>query len=359
MKFPSLLLCLLAVCLPPPAAGASAVDYAQREDVRDFIGDLSRRHGFASEELAHLFHQARPLPAVLKAIQPPKDPGIRSWQAYHDRFVEPRRIAAGVKFWALHRDPLLRVETLYGVPAEIVVAIIGVETIYGRHMGRFETFSALTNLAFDYPPRAGLFRRELEALLLLAREEGRSPLSYHGSYAGALGMPQFLPSSQRQWAVDFDGNGRVDLASSVDAIGSVGRFLAEHGWQRGGPILAAAAVSGERVEELLEEGIAPRRLPREMADYGVATEDAPEAPAALIDYVTPGAQTEYRLGYQNFYVITRYNRSSFYASAVADLAAALRQRMRQESGLAALGSAHDGAASNGSEQGVAPQAVPR
>jgi membrane-bound lytic murein transglycosylase B len=328
---------------------AAPKDYAQREDVRSFILDISQRHGFDTDVLAQWFHQAQPLPKVLKAIQPPKDPGVRSWQAYRDRFVEPRRIAAGIKFWNQHREPLSRVENLYGVPAEIVVAIIGVETIYGRHMGRFETFSALTNLTFDYPPRADLFRRELEALLLLAREEGRSPLSYRGSYAGAMGLPQFLPSSQRQWAVDFDQSGQVDLSgSSIDAIGSVGRFLAEHGWQRGGPILWPTTAQGTGTAELLAEGILPRRLPREMAGFGINVDGAPEAPAALIDYVTPQAATEYRLGYKNFYVITRYNRSTFYASAVADLAVALRQRMEEESGSRV----------NGSEQRIAPQTVP-
>lgn len=341
MSHLSRLLFSLIAGLLPLTTLATSTDYARREDVRDFIAEVSRRHGFDTVELTSLFHHVRPLPAVLKAIQPPRDPGIRSWQTYRDRFVEPRRIAAGIKFWDQHRDTLSRAETLYGVPPEIIVAIIGVETIYGRHMGRFETFSALSNLAFDYPPRAELFRGELEALLLLAREEGHSPLDYRGSYAGALGMPQFLPSSQRRWAVDFDQDGAVDLrGSSADAIGSVGRFLAEHGWQRGGPILTPATVHGERTAELLAEGITPRRLPREMADYGVETEGVTEAPAALIDYVTPQAETEYRLGYQNFFVITRYNRSSFYATAVADLAAALRQGM-------------------GSEQRVAADAVPR
>ncbi|CAB1368475.1 lytic murein transglycosylase B [Denitratisoma oestradiolicum] len=334
MKFLPHILFFLAANLLPCSALAS--DYARREDVRDFIADISRRHDFDATELLILFHKVRPLPAVLKAIQPSRDPGIRSWQAYRGRFVEPRRIAAGIKFWGQHQDALLRAETLYGVPPEIIVAIIGVETIYGRHMGRFETFSALSNLAFDYPPRAELFRRELEALLLLAREEGHSPLAYHGSYAGALGMPQFLPSSQRRFAVDFDRDGAVDLrGSSADAIGSVGRFLSEHGWQRGGPILTPAAVRSERATELLAEGITPRRLPREMSDYGVEVEGAPEAPAALIDYVTPQAETEYRLGYQNFFVITRYNRSSFYATVVADLAAALRQVMSSEQRVAA------------------------
>jgi membrane-bound lytic murein transglycosylase B len=215
------------------------------------------------------------------------------------------------------------------VPAAIVVAILGVETFYGRHTGRFHAFNALTNLAFDHPPRAELFRRELEALLLLARDERRDPWSYKSSYAGAIGLPQFLPSSVRGYAVDFDRDGRIDLAASPDdAIGSVARFLAEHGWRGGEAIAHAVKVSGGDTPNspaaLIAEGIRPARLPSELAGFGVDTDGAPELPAALIDLATPEHPTEYRLGFNNFFVITRYNRSSFYAAAVMDLAEALR-----------------------------------
>jgi membrane-bound lytic murein transglycosylase B len=218
------------------------------------------------------------------------------------------------------------------VPAEIIAAVIGVETLYGKQLGHFDTFAALTTLAFDYPPRAELFRRELEELLLLAREENHSVLSYTGSYAGALGLPQFLPSSRRRFAIDFDQDGRIDLtASPADAIGSVANFLAEHGWEKDEPIAVMVTAAGDGVQALIDKGIAPQRTPGQMetADVSIARVGAgdtaiPDRPAALIDLVTPGAATEYRLGYRNFYVITRYNRSSFYAAAVADLAAALR-----------------------------------
>jgi membrane-bound lytic murein transglycosylase B len=210
------------------------------------------------------------------------------------------------------------------VPAEVVVAIIGIETFYGKHLGRFESFAALATLAFDYPPRAELFRRELEALLLLARDEGRAPDAYRGSYAGAIGLPQFLPSSIRAYALDFDRNGRIDLAASAsDAIGSVANFLKEHGWETGGPV-AVKVGAGDTAAPLVAEGIAPVRRPQEMTEFGVAVPaNAPDAPAALIDLVTPDAATEYWLGYRNFYVITRYNRSSFYAMAVSEFARAL------------------------------------
>jgi membrane-bound lytic murein transglycosylase B len=327
---------LLILC----SVGANATQYAARDDVRRFIDDMRERHAMDKGVLEGLFRKTRTCLAVIKAIMPPRDPGIRSWQAYRGRFVEPRRIAAGHRFMHAHAAKLALAEARYGVPAEIIAAIIGVETIYGKHTGRFGSFAALTTLAFDYPPRADLFRRELEELLLLAREEGRSPLDYRGSYAGALGLPQFLPSSRRRHGVDFDGDGRIDLASSVDdAIGSVGNFLASHGWEKDAPLAVSVTVAGDGVQALVDEGILPRRSPREWSVAGVhlakvgagdtaipaTAEDLPDRPAALIDFVTPNAATEYRVGYGNFFVITRYNRSSFYAAAVMDLAAELRR----------------------------------
>jgi len=336
---------LLLSVLVALGSSARAETYAQREDVQAFVQEMHDKHGFDTERLHGLFRQTRPIAAVIKAIMPPKDPAVRSWQAYRERFVEPKRIAAGRRFMHIHAADLAAAETRFGVPVEIIAAIIGVETIYGKHMGRFGTFAALTTLAFDYPPRADLFRRELEELLLLAREENRDPLAYTGSYAGALGLPQFLPSSRRRFAIDFDGNGRIDLAASAsDAIGSVANFLAEHGWEKDAPIAATVTVAGDGLQALIDEGIAPRRTPQQMAEANLAFVEVmspaapetvsladgagdtaiPDRPAALIDLVTPNAMTEYRLGYRNFHVITRYNRSSFYAAAVMDLAAALR-----------------------------------
>jgi len=316
---------LLPLLLLLAATAAPARDFAERDDVQAFVAEMVERNGFDSDALLSHFRKVRPNPAVLKAIAPPTDPAARSWLAYRDRFVEPMRIARGIDFWRRHAVALARAEALYGVPAEIMVAIIGVETLYGRHTGRFEVFNALSTLTFDYPPRAELFRRELEALLLLARDEQRDPWSYRGSYAGAIGLPQFLPSSVRRFAVDFDRDSRIDLAASeADAIGSVGRFLSEHGWLTGEEIARAVKVSGGDTPALLAEGIRPVRLPADMAEFGVEANGVPERPAALIDLATPEAATEYRLGFNNFYVLTRYNRSSFYAAAVMDLAEALR-----------------------------------
>ena len=317
------------------SGGPRAEDYANRDDVLAFIADMQARHNLNADVLHELFRRTKPVAAVIKAIMPPRDPAVRSWQAYRGRFVETKRIAAGRRFMRAYETELTAAEKRFGVPAEIIAAIIGIETIYGKQLGRFRTFAALTTLAFDYPPRAELFRKELEELLLLAREENSSPLAYTGSYAGALGLPQFLPSSRRRFAVDFDNDGRIDLvASRADAIGSVANFLLEHGWERDQPIATAVTISGDGIQALLDEGIAPQRTPRQMEAANVsisiigagdtAAALIPDRPAALIDLITPGAATEFRLGYRNFYVITRYNRSSFYAAAVMDLAAALR-----------------------------------
>ncbi|MCC6657680.1 MAG: lytic murein transglycosylase B [Rhodocyclaceae bacterium] len=314
----------LALAFALPSTGWSG-GFAQREEVRTFIDEMHDRHGFDRARLLGLFDRLQSQPRALKAILPPKDPAARSWHAYRARFLDPTRIEGGLRFWEAHRPVLEAARDAYGMPEEIIVAIIGIETIYGRNLGKFPTLATLATLAFDYPPRAELFRRELESLLLLARESRRSPLSYTGSYAGALGMPQFLPSSIRSWGVDFDGDGQVDLAaSSADAIGSVAHFLASHGWEAGGPIAVPAKVVGEGHLALIDAGILPRLLPTEMAAFGVSAADASPQPCALIDLATPDEATEFWLGYRNFYVITRYNRSSFYAMAVYALAQELR-----------------------------------
>jgi len=327
------LLASLLAALPSSAVAAKAAtgkSFAQMAEVQAFIAEMHAKHGFDQDRLERRFSNTKPIAAVLKAIQPPADPGIRSWQAYRARYVEAKRISLGLDFWRRHGRELAAAQARYGVPEEIIVAIIGVETIYGRNQGRFNTFAALATLAFAYPPRAELFRHELEELLLLAREARRNPLSYRGSYAGALGLPQFLPSSVRRYAVDGDGDGRIDLVNRADdAISSVANFLVIHGWQAEEPITAAAQVDAGRLGELLAEGIAPRRTPTQLAAWGVVSDGAPELPAALIDLVTPSQPTEYRLGYRNFYALTRYNRSSFYAMAVADLAEEFRRRREQ------------------------------
>jgi membrane-bound lytic murein transglycosylase B len=263
----------------------------------------------------------------LKLIAPPTSPTQRSWQRYRSRFLDETRLHNGEVFWQQNAATLQKARILYGVPEEIIVAIIGVETVYGRNTGNFKTLEALATLAFYYPPREEFFRQELEQFLLLAAENRIAPTHYRSSYAGALGVPQFMPGSQRRYAVDFDGDGRIDLQNSVpDAIGSVAHFLAQHGWQPGASVAVPARLNEPPEARWLEAGIRPALTVGELLQTGVKANAHPREKVALIDLVTPDEATEYWLGYENFYVITRYNRSSFYAMAVYQLAEALRQR---------------------------------
>ncbi|AVZ79644.1 lytic murein transglycosylase B [Zoogloeaceae bacteirum Par-f-2] len=316
----------LTAAILPLTAGAS---YLQREEVREFIREMSSAHGFDDTQLYALFDRAKHDARVIDLIRPPTTPAARSWQRYRARFLDRIRIDGGVAFWQTHAEALRQASQRYGVPEQIIVAIIGIETLYGRHTGNFQTLSALATLAFDYPPRASLFRRELEQLLLLAREQGRDPMSYLGSYAGAVGYPQFLPSSVRTYAVDFNDDGRIDFDTDpIDAIGSVAHYLQAHGWLSGHPVAERAQLASDAaVGTLVEAGIEPALSPETLIAAGVTRSDgsAPLETATLVDLASPGLNTEYWLGYRNFYVITRYNRSSFYAMAVFQLAEALRQ----------------------------------
>lgn len=330
---------ILAFFMMLSAASATAAQpaidrygYPNRPEVREFIAEMVGRHGFTEQALMALFSRTKRQPEILSAIRPPVSPRTRSWQNYRPIFVNERHVADGVRFAGQHAEALLRAEREYGVPKEIIVAIIGVETFYGRNMGKWRVADALATLAFDYPPRAEYFRSELEAFLLFTREARLDPLDVRGSYAGAIGIPQFMPNSYRRWAVDFDGDGVALLRSSpVDAIGSVANFLKSHGWVRGEPIAYPASIGSEDPAPLIAAGIKPSRTIEEISAAGIAVlADPPPRPGtlgALIDLVTPDHPTEYRVGLENFYVITRYNRSSFYASAVSDLAHALRLAM--------------------------------
>ncbi len=320
----------LPLLMLPLAVAAATSNLADSDDARLFVRELAARHGFDPETVRTALTKARHDPQVINLIRPPSTPSARSWQRYRNRFLEPVRINGGLAFWAENEATLQRAAERYGVPAEIIVAILGVETIYGRNTGNFETLSALATLAFDYPPRASLFRRELAQLFLLAREQGRELDSYYGSYAGALGLPQFLPSSVRHYAVDFDGDGNIDVDNSpADAIGSVAHYLQANGWERGGEIARRARLApGVDPAPLIAAGIEPILTPEILAIAGVGSDDGTPStvPATLVDLATPNAATEYWLGYRNFYAITRYNKSSFYAMSVYLLAETLRDR---------------------------------
>ncbi|MDR0701093.1 MAG: lytic murein transglycosylase B [Azoarcus sp.] len=319
---------LLAVFLPLIPWTPAYADYAARADVSAFVEEIAVRNQLDAAPIHAALSRASHNPRVIELIKPPATRGARSWRRYRSRFIDRIHLDAGLQAWTQYAANLRRAEKEYGVPPEIILAILGVETIYGRNTGNFETLSALATLAFDYPPRAELFRGELEALFLLAREQERDPASYSGSYAGALGWPQFLPSSVRRYAVDFDGDGRVDFnADGNDAIGSIANYLREHGWVAGAPVAVKAQVAPHAdPAPFIEAGVEPSLTPARLAEAGIhPLGDNPHAGnATLIDLETPGEDVEYWLGYRNFYVITRYNRSNFYAMAVFQLANALR-----------------------------------
>jgi membrane-bound lytic murein transglycosylase B len=294
--------------------------------LRAFVDEMAAEHEFDRAELTALLGRVDPRPEILEAISRPAE--AKPWHAYRPIFVNATRIEEGTRFWTQHADALARAEAEYGVPAEIIVAIIGVETRYGQNTGRHRVLDALATLAFHYPPRSDFFRAELKQFLLLTREEGVDPLTLQGSYAGAMGWPQFMPSSFRAYAVDFDGDGHRDLWSSpVDAIGSVAAYLATHRWRRGGAVAEPATVSGEQYKALLRKDMQPQFSARELHTRGVAWASAPEldSAAALLELDGEAAK-EYWLAFDNFYVITRYNRSPLYAMAVYQLSHGIREQ---------------------------------
>ena len=314
----------LAACLLAGEALAQSAPYGERREVQAFIQEMVQRHGFIETELNYLFSRVRRTDQVLEAIERPAEK-TRTWREYRAPFMEERRIADGFAFWRSHRAALTRAEKTYGVPAEVIVAIIGVETFYGRNTGKWRVVDALTTLAFDYPARSSFFRSELESYLLFARDGNLDVFAMRGSYAGAMGLPQFMPSSARRYAVDFDKDGTVDLRrSATDAIGSVGSFLRQHGWRKGGPVLVAARVSGDAWRPLAGSGFEPKVPVEKWLEAGVQIEKPglEELNAVLVE-LDAG---DVRLGFRNFYVITRYNRSAMYAAAVNDLSQALRTR---------------------------------
>ena len=314
-----------------PDAG---IPYRGRADLTAFADEVAARHGWEPAWVREQLADARQLPRVARLIMPPPAGTPKNWAAYRDRFVEPRRIQAGLAFWQTHADTLARAEAEFGVPAAIVVGIIGVETFYGRIMGDFRVLDALATLSFDFPSgrsdRSAFFRGELEQLLLLARREGIRAGSLRGSYAGAIGWPQFLPGSINRHAVDYDGDGHIDLQRSVaDAIGSVAHYLQQHGWQRGLPTHFAVQppAPGEGRTTLLEPDIRPSFSAAQMRALGAVLDDgalAHDGPLALVEVQNGEAPPSHVAGTQNFYAITRYNWSSYYALAVITLGEAVQ-----------------------------------
>ena len=314
------------------AAPAAGPLYATRADVLREADDIAARRDLDREWVRQAIGQARLLPSVVRLITPAPRGTPKNWRVYRSRFIDPVRIRAGVRFWQAHRATLERAEMEYGVPAEIIVGIIGVETIYGQQTGSFPVIDALATLAFDFPkvhPRAtersAFFKGELEQLLSLSHRTGNDPHQWRGSYAGAMGMPQFMPSSWVRYAVDYDGDGQVDLSGSADdVIGSVANYFKAFGWQPGMPAYYPVAFDAAQLD--MDTLMAPDILPT----FSVASFTAKGAvlegealqhagPLALIELQNGDSPAQYVAGTENFYVITRYNWSSYYAMAVLEL----------------------------------------
>ncbi|MFW5969425.1 MAG: lytic murein transglycosylase B [Halofilum sp. (in: g-proteobacteria)] len=325
---PVLAVAALCLAVAAPASGS----FVEREDVRAFIDDVSAREDFSAAELRGLFRDVERQDEVLEAIAEPAED--LPWYRYRPIFITDRRIEGGIEFVRDNADVLARAEREYGVPPAIVAAIIGVETFYGRHRGKYRVLDALATLAFEYPPRSGFFQQELEQFLLLARDEGIEPRTVKGSYAGAMGMAQFISSSYRHYAIDFDDDGRRDLwDSNADVIGSVAAYLADHGWRRGEPIVHRVRPADDDWRELTSDSLEPRVDGESLRAAGLRV-DPPVDDDERVHVFALETETEPEVwvGRRNFHAITRYNHSPLYAMAVYQLAERIRRGVEAENG---------------------------
>lgn len=335
-------LCLAAAHAKPPRAHPlpPPEPLGPRPALIAFADELAASQQWDAAALRDQLSQALDLPRVKQLILPAAVGTAKNWTAYRDRFIEPKRLEAGAAFWAEHEAALARAESRYGVPAEIIVGIIGVETFYGRIMGGFKVLDALATLAFDFPaehPRAAdrqaFFRNELAEFLKLCRENGLDPTEVRGSYAGALGWPQFMPGSWRQHAVDFDGDGHIDLmASPVDAIGSVAHYLSEYGWKPGQTTHYSVQLPTDTQARarLLAPDIKPSFSAADLVAAGARPSEAAREHDGLMAVIQlqngPKKPPTVLLGTQNFWVVTRYNWSAYYALAVIELGRAVKAK---------------------------------
>lgn len=316
----------------PVGPGSS---YGRRDDVIDAAQALAQMHALEPAWVEAVLAQARFVPAVAQLIMPPATVSARNWSAYRARFVEARRVEAGRAWWSAHEAWLEQAEQRWGVPANIVVGIVGVETFYGRITGNFRVLDALATLTFDFPSgrsdRSAFFRSELGHFLRLAQREGWDPTAVKGSFAGAMGLPQFMPSSVLNYGVDFDQDGRVDLnASAADVVGSVAHFLAEHGWRRDMPTHFAVQPPSATLERalMLVPDIVPSFSATQMVERGAQLGEPAlqhSGSLALVQLYNGDAEPSFVAGTQNFYALTRYNASSYYALAVIELGRAVAE----------------------------------
>jgi membrane-bound lytic murein transglycosylase B len=316
------------------------VPYGLREDVQRWGAELAERQQLDPQWVAKQLGESRRIPVIQQLIMPPGVGTAKNWAAYRARFVEPKRIRAGLEFWRANEQWLQRAEARFGVPAELIVGLIGVETIYGQQMGSFRTIDALATLSFDFPTgrrdRSSFFRDELEAFLLLSRRDDVDPQQVRSSYAGAIGMGQFMPSSWIKYAIDFDGDGHINLhTSTADVIGSVANYMAQFGWQPGVPTRfdVTLPTSADDRALLLAPDILPTFTVEEFAQRGAGLPIAASTytgKLALVELQNGDDPPSYIAGTSNFYAVTRYNWSSYYAMAVLDLGEAIalvRQRV--------------------------------
>jgi membrane-bound lytic murein transglycosylase B len=322
----------------PGALQAQSFDPG-RPEIAQFVAEISHRHGFDPGPLAATLARAQSRPAILEAISRPAERTL-TWDEYRGKFLTERRISRGVAVQAERSAELEQAAAATGVPREILLAIVGVETLYGENTGKYRVADALATLAFDYPPRAPFFRGELEQFLLMTREEGLDPLAPLGSYAGAMGIPQFMPTSFRKWAVDGDRDGVRDLWNDwADVFASVGNYLKVHGWQPGAPVMVPADAAGADLAGVEVGKIGLSETVGSLRKRGVKFETSlPDPTPATLVSLAVGFGSEYRVGFANFHAITRYNRSHMYASAVNDLAQAIGAAAAAAGALAPTGS---------------------
>ena len=308
--------------------------YLSRAEVDAYIEELIQQHDFSRPELEEVLAAAERRQDIIDLMRRPAERRL-NWHEYRKIFLDEQRIAGGVEFWQQNQATLERAEKEYGVAPEVIVAIIGVETRYGRVTGRHRVVDALMTLAFDYPPRASFFRKELTQFLLLAREEGKNPTSLTGSYAGAMGFGQFIPSSYRNYAVDFDRDGVRDIwQNRTDAIGSVANYFSRHGWRGAAQVTLPVQLKAE-TEQLLDianQSLRPTHSVAEMAEMGVIVDGLDPETRVLLLRLLGGDKPEYWLGFDDFYVITRYNHSRLYAMAVYQLGQEILKRRKQSIG---------------------------
>jgi len=320
----------LAGLLVAASPRAHALNVDKYPELQGLIAEMADQYGFAPQTLRKTFRCVQIRPEIIEAMERPKE--LLPWYEYSNIFLTEESVQRGARFWKQHEAALTRANEEYGVPPEIIVAILGVETQYGRNTGNIAILDALTTLTLKYPSRAEYFRRELTEFLLLARELDINACRFKGSYAGAMGLPQFMASNYRRFAVDFDANGTRDILESPgDAIGSVAVYLKEHGWEAGAPVVDDANLEGTRYFWIEKLGIKPALPVRQLAHYGIfpRRHENAERRAALISLEGEYGPF-YRLGYNNFYVITRYNHNKRYAMAVYELGERIRQRMESK-----------------------------